>query len=97
MPTSQTIFDITEGRNRYEPCPACKADFGMGLSVKVAKPIFKLAVECSCGFRGPEIECPDPTIPGAWEAWPVPSHQRDKQAFDAWNALPRNSENVCEN
>lgn len=67
-------FDITDGRNRYQPCPRCLAGIGMGLSVKAGT----LAVECAyCGFRGPEIS----GVPGSAET--------DRAAFDGWNAVPR--------
>ena len=64
-------FDITDGRNRYEPCPKCGADFGMGLVVRKGT----LAVECDCGFRGPEV------------AATPPSPKSDKAAFEAWNRI----------
>jgi hypothetical protein len=74
-----TQFDITDSRNRYEPCPRCKRDFGMGLAWRRGVTIEDgglRAVECDCGFRGTEI------------AGPVGS-ATDKAAFDAWNAMPR--------
>lgn len=78
------VFDIADGRNRYEPCPKCKAIFGMGLTTRSGR----LAVECDCGHRGPEIEVP---LFEQWSTWPVSWHQRDRQAFDAWNVQPRDS------
>jgi Zn ribbon nucleic-acid-binding protein len=70
---AETCFDITDGKNRYEPCPACGADFGMGLVVRNGT----LAVECDCGFRGTEIHSDQP------------SSQSDRAAFDAWNQITR--------
>lgn len=63
-------FDITDGKNRYEPCPRCGAEFNMGLVTQKNL----LAVQCmECGLRGPEI---DNTRP---------SPENDKAAFDGWN------------
>lgn len=66
-------FDITDGRNRYRPCPNCGAAEGMGLAWFRGT----LAVECCyCGHRGPEIRG-------------KPSAERDKAAFDGWNSPMR--------
>jgi hypothetical protein len=62
----RTTFDITDGRNRYRPCPRCERTFGMGLVTRRGK----VAVWCECEFTGPPAET-------------------DREAFDAWNALPR--------
>jgi hypothetical protein len=70
---SQETFDISDARNRYEPCLVCNAEFGMGLVTKSGM----LAVQCmECGFRGPEV----PRSQGTGS---------DEAAFDAWNALAR--------
>jgi hypothetical protein len=66
-------FDITDGKNRYRPCPECGATLNMGL-VHVRS---LLCVQCAfCGFAGPGI-------PDSKPCW-----QNDKKAFDYWNALP---------
>lgn len=79
-------FDISDGRrNRYEPCPKCSASIGMGLSTKNGF----VAVSCGwCDHRGPEIQAPPPD---QWETWPVPWHERDRQAFEAWNKQSRDA------
>ncbi|HDR9105444.1 helix-turn-helix domain-containing protein [Paraburkholderia sp. A3RO-2L] len=71
-------FDIRDGRNRYAPCPRCKATSGMGLSTRARK----LAVECDCGHRGPDVDVP---AFADWASWPVPAHERDRLAFEGWN------------
>lgn len=60
-----TAFDISDGRNRYEPCPSCDREDGMGLVALKQT----LAVQCFCGHRGPEVEVPPPE---QWSTWPVP-------------------------
>jgi hypothetical protein len=75
-------FDISSGRNRYEPCPQCNAAHGMGLITRRRQ----LAVECDCGHRGPELECPPLA---QWATWPVPSGERDRLAFEGWNTAAR--------
>lgn len=74
---SDMAFDITDGRNRYAPCPRCGAALGMGLtSSKIG-----IAVECqACEFRGPESHL------DARLGW---TPEVDRVAFDEWNALPR--------
>lgn len=73
-------FDITDRRSKYQRCPKCSATFGMGLVTRGRH----LAVECTeCGHRGPEVEVPEI---GQWAAWSVPSHERDRQAFEGWNS-----------
>ena len=71
-------FDICDARNRYAPCPRCEATAGMGLRTLAQK----LAVECDCGHRGPEVDVP---ALADWATWPVPAHERDRQAFEGWN------------
>ncbi|MBU9200137.1 hypothetical protein KTD31_01800 [Burkholderia multivorans] len=73
-----TPFDICDARNRYALCPSCKASSGMGLRTRGQK----LAVECECGHRGPEVDVP---ALADWATWPVPAHERDRQAFEGWN------------
>jgi hypothetical protein len=77
-----TFFDIADGRNQYEPCPSCKSSFGMGLATRNGR----LAVQCDCGHRGPDVDVPPPA---QWSTWPVASHERDRQAFEGWNAHAR--------
>lgn len=70
-------FDITDGRNRYAPCPKCGATLGMGLTLSR----IGIAVEClACEFRGPESHL-DPHL-----GW---TPEVDRTAFDGWNAIPR--------
>jgi len=67
-------FDLSDGKNKYKPCPRCRSDCGMGY---ISRRGFA-AIECIlCGFRGPEI------------AFEVPSWKVDKMVFDAWNNVPR--------
>jgi hypothetical protein len=71
------MFDITDARNKYNPCKKC-GNCLVGLRTRNGR----IAVECDCGHRGPEIpawmelSCDDR---GSWEV--------DKLAFDEWNAL----------
>lgn len=66
-------FDITDTTNKYNPCPGCGAMTSMGLMTRSGR----LRVACMlCGFDGPGIPGP-------------PSSEKDRRAFDAWNALPR--------
>lgn len=80
MPDQPTTkpFDITDGANRYEPCPACRRSFGMGLVTRTAENRNLLAVECDCGFRGDEV----PTDG-------LSSSAADYSAFLAWNKMER--------
>lgn len=75
---SEEVFDICDRRNVYEPCPQCGKDYGMGLTTK-GQTLFVL---CACGHAGPAVETPTPE---QYDSWPVSWHQRDRQAFDAWN------------
>lgn len=76
-------FDICDGRNRYNPCPECGRGFGMGLVTKPTRPM-TLAVQCGiCGHRGPEIVVPEPKDE---ERSAIPWHERDRLAFEGWNA-----------
>jgi len=43
-------FDITDAHNRYEPCPVCRRDFGMGLRTTVGQ---RVAWCSNCGHEGP--------------------------------------------
>lgn len=76
-------FDIRDTSNVYQPCPACDLTYDMGLMTRrggqSARMMLKLAVQCmSCGFRGPEVP------------FAVDPHMiQDRNAFDAWNELPR--------
>lgn len=73
------FFDIRDTRNVYEPCPKCRATVGLGLTSKQRK----LFVHCAtCGHTGPAIEVP--TLE-QWDSWPIPWHERDRLAFEAWN------------
>lgn len=67
------IFDICDGRNRYEPCPKCGAALGMGLShTNAGTPNSSLSVHCGeCGHRGPGIPAPNSRVPADWKSWPV--------------------------
>lgn len=76
-------FDITDGRNRYEPCSACGASVGMGLT-SAARRLF--VVCAACGHQGPGIEVPPLE---QWSTWPVSSAERDRLAFEAWNEESR--------
>jgi len=67
-------FNITDGKNRYRPCPECGMAEGMGLVQREGR----LHVLCvACQFLGPGVPNPRP-------CW-----QTEKKAFDYWNALPR--------
>lgn len=76
------FFDIRDGRHVYEPCPKCKATSGMGLSSRGNR----LFVRCECGHTGPGVEIPPPD---QYLTWPVPWHERDRLAFEGWNAASR--------
>lgn len=78
-PSTQTTagaepFDICDGRNRYEPCPTCRRDWGMGLTDRKNGRF----VWCPCGAEGPRITVDE-----------RPYHEVDRLAFAAWNAMPR--------
>jgi predicted nucleic-acid-binding Zn-ribbon protein len=90
--STQDSFDISDGRNRYKPCPKCASEFGMGLISKGGKWASgvglvekgTIAVQCTiCGFRGPEVVN---NTNGA----------SDRAAFDAWNGLPREFDELSE-
>jgi len=70
-------FDISDGKNQYRPCRKCGNHFEMGLRHRKGT----LAVEYTCGHRGPEIAVPPMDDPG----WAANWNARDKAAFDAWN------------
>lgn len=71
-PKGPPKFDITDGRNRYFPCPNCGKTCCAGLSTKKGV----LAVMClQCGFRGPGVDHDHP------------SAEKDERVFDAWNEL----------
>jgi hypothetical protein len=71
------MFDITDTQNKYNLCKKCGGN-SVGLRTRKGR----IAVECDCGNRGPEIpawlelSCDDR------QSWEV-----DKLAFDGWNAL----------
>lgn len=72
--TSEAPFDISDGRNRYAPCPQCKSDHGMGITSRNREQF----VLCTlCKFEGPHFP------------YKVPSAELDKRVFDAWNEVPR--------
>jgi len=76
-------FRIGLGINRYRPCPRCLADSGMGLVC----PGRAIRVQCGvCHFEGPALKYTDDQI----------SWRLDKWAFDAWNDLPREQEQLAE-
>lgn len=72
------IFGIRECLNIYEPCPKCHATTGIGLTSRPGR----LFVHCNCGHVRPEVEAP---AADQWVTWPVPWHERDRLAFEAWN------------
>lgn len=46
------IFDITDGGNKYQPCPECGVKIGMGLSSRRGK----CYVQCGhCEAKGPQV------------------------------------------
>jgi hypothetical protein len=63
-------FDITDGRNRYVPCPVCHSVVGMGISTRNGYQFVRCT---SCDHEGPMIQCIQP------------SSGIDKLTFDAWN------------
>ena len=81
-------FDIRDCQNYREPCPQCGGTFCTGLVLVFEGNIQLKALQCHrsldgltwCGFTGPAFEF-DPQNPLS----------SDKLAFDAWNALPRES------
>ena len=73
------FFDIRDGRNVYERCPVCRDDtVGLGLLTSAGR----LFVHCDCGHCGPAIAVPSDAQAASW---PVPWHERDRLAFEAWN------------
>jgi hypothetical protein len=76
--SNSAAFDICDSRNIYEPCPRCNATSGMGLTSRANR----LYVRCDCGHEGPSVDTPSLEH---WSTWPVPSHERDRLAFEAWN------------
>lgn len=80
---AEEIFDITDGRNRYEPCPKCGIDFLMGIS---SNGKVQYVICGKCDHRGPSVELPPQ---GEWETWPVDWHERDRLAFEGWNEESR--------
>lgn len=67
-------FDITDGKNKYEPCPKCGTEYDMAISSRGG-----IHVVCGeCGHKGKSFEY-DPHNRTA----------ADKLAFDAWNAESR--------
>jgi hypothetical protein len=77
-------FDITDTRHEIKPCPKCQASTGMGLVTRKGL----LAMECvgSCDYRGVGIAVP---APEEWDTWSISSQDRDRLAFEAWNAEAR--------
>ena len=63
-------FDIYDTRNRYEPCPVCGLECGMGIGIIDGA----LAIRCVCGHSGPPV-----TVTG------YPTPEQDRAAFDGWN------------
>jgi Zn ribbon nucleic-acid-binding protein len=77
-------FDITDTRHEIKACPKCQVTMGMGLVTRKGM----LAMECvgSCGHRSTGIAVP---VPAEWETWSISSQDRDRLAFEAWNAEAR--------
>lgn len=58
----EEIFDITDGKNRYNPCPGCGATLHMGMTSKAGKP---LVICIQCDHEGPRHD----TDKAAFDAW----------------------------
>jgi hypothetical protein len=67
-------FDITDGRNRYEPCPGCGSLLDMGLTSRKGF-VFVWCPHCNC--EGPHIQ----------QSYPLT--EADRLAFNAWNSMKR--------
>ena len=52
-------FDITDGRNRYVPCPVCHSVVGMGISTRNGYQFVRCT---SCDHEGPMIQCIQPSL-----------------------------------
>lgn len=67
-------FDITDGKNKYEPCPGCGATDSMGLASHGG-----IHVVCGyCDHKGKAFPIDRDDLTSA-----------DKLAFDAWNEESR--------
>jgi hypothetical protein len=74
---AEEVFDITDGKNRYEPCPACGVEWMMGRSSCEGR----IFIVCGrCRHKGPQIAYDDKDV----EARRLKAI--DRQAFEAWNA-----------
>lgn len=80
MEAAEEVFDITDGRNRYEPCPACGIIWSMGLSGDKTD----LYIVCGkCHHEGPRVE---------YRGMDANAHRlrrMDRLAFEAWNEESR--------
>lgn len=84
---AEEIFNITDGRNRYEPCPACGISWSMGLSGNMTR----LYVVCgTCSHKGPQIEY------HAMDANARRLRTMDRLAFEAWNEESRQARGAVE-
>jgi hypothetical protein len=80
MQAAEEVFDITDGRNRYEPCPACGVSWSMGLSSNSTH----LYIVCGeCKHEGPRVD---------YRGMDTNAHRlrtMDRFAFEAWNEESR--------
>jgi hypothetical protein len=77
---AEEVFDITDGKNRYEPCPACGIGWLMGLSGSLTH----VYITCGkCPHQGPRIEYDDKDVKARR------LRTMDRQAFEAWNEESR--------
>ncbi len=77
---AEEVFDITDGKNRYEPCPACGIEWLMGLSGDLSH----MYVTCGkCHHKGPQIEYDDTDVRARR------LRTMDRLAFEAWNEESR--------
>ena len=83
---AEEVFDITDGKNRYEPCPACGIEWMMGLSGVVGR----IYVACGkCHHKGTQIEYDDKDVQARR------LRTMDRQAFEAWNEESRKAQGKC--
>ena len=64
-------FDISDGKNKYEPCPKCGALDGMGITSRGGMHV--VCGYCNHDGKAFVVDRSNPTA-------------ADKLAFDAWNA-----------
>jgi ribosomal protein S27AE len=87
MQAVEEIFDITDGKNRYEPCPACGISWLMGLSGNRTH----LYIVCGkCHHEGPRIEYQ------GMDANARRLRTMDRLAFEAWNDESRQARGAVE-